>query len=58
MESYKVMIVEDDAVTAMNLKMALENQGYEVAATVDTSLQAPNKIKVYEPDIVLVDISL
>ncbi|MEJ2468436.1 MAG: response regulator [Campylobacterales bacterium] len=58
MESYKVMIVEDDPVTAMNLQMALENQGYEVVATVDSSIQAPNKIKVYEPDIVLVDISL
>ncbi|MEJ2500739.1 MAG: response regulator, partial [Campylobacterales bacterium] len=58
MESYKVMIVEDDPVTAMNLQMALENQGYEVVATVDSSIQAPNKIKVYEPDIFLVDISL
>ena len=58
MESYKVMIVEDDPVTAMHLKMALENQGYEVAASVDSAVQAPNKIKVYEPDIVLVDISL
>lgn len=58
MESYNVMIIEDDAVTAMNLKMALENQGYAVAALVESAIQAPNKIKVYEPDIVLVDISL
>ncbi len=58
MESYKVMIVEDDTVTSMNLQMALENQGYEVVATVENALQAPNKIKVYEPQIVLVDISL
>lgn len=58
MESYKIMIVEDDPVTAMNLQMALENQGYEVAASVDTAVQAPSKIKVYEPDIILVDISL
>lgn len=58
MDSYKVMIVEDDTVTAMNLQMALENQGYEVVATVENALQAPNKIKVYEPEIVLVDISL
>jgi len=58
METYKVMIVEDDAVTAMNLKIALENQGYDVVASVESSVQAPNKIKVYEPDIVLVDISL
>jgi len=58
MESYDVMIIEDDAVTSMHLKMALENQGYTVSATVETAILAPNKIKVYAPDIVLVDISL
>ncbi len=58
METYKVMIVEDDAVSALNLKMAMENQGYDVVAMVENAVQAPSKIKVYEPQIVLVDISL
>ncbi len=58
MESYKVMIVEDDPVTAMSLEMALQKQGYEVAATVDNTDEAPGKIKIYGPQIVLVDISL
>lgn len=58
MESNKVMVIEDDEVTALNLKIALENQGYAVVAVADNAVQAPNKIKVYEPDIILVDISL
>ncbi len=58
MEAFKVLIVEDDEVTAMNLKMSLEKQGYDVVSISDTALQAPNKIKVYNPQIVLVDISL
>jgi len=58
MEGNNVMIVEDDEVTAINLKMALENHGYKVVASVDNAVIAPNKLKVYEPDIVLIDISL
>jgi len=56
--SQKILIVEDDEVTALNLKMSLEKQGYEVVSTADTAIQARNKIKIYEPDIVLLDISL
>jgi len=58
MDTFKVLIVEDDEVTAMNLKMSLEKQGYDVVSISDTAIQAPNKIKVYNPQIVLVDISL
>lgn len=58
MEKCKVMIVEDDEVTAMTLKIALNNQGYNVVSVADTALHVPNKLKVYEPDMVLVDISL
>lgn len=58
MERNTIMIVEDDEVTAINLKMALENHGYKVVASVENAVLAPNKLKVYEPDIVLIDISL
>lgn len=58
MEKKRVMVVEDDEVTAMNLKIALENQQYQVVAVVDNSHDAPGKLKVYSPDIVLIDISL
>ncbi len=58
MSQTKILIVEDDEVTAMNLKMSLEQQGYDIVSTSDNAVQARNKIKVYEPDMVLIDISL
>lgn len=58
MSKVKVLIVEDDEVTAMNLKMSLEKQDYDVVSIADTAIQARNKIKIYEPQIILIDISL
>ncbi|MDQ1297527.1 MAG: hypothetical protein QG558_65 [Campylobacterota bacterium] len=58
MSSVKVLIIEDDDVTALNLKMSLEKQGYEVIASADTGVSSRNKIKVYNPDVVLIDIAL
>ncbi len=54
----KILIVEDDEVTAMNLKLSLEKHGYEIVSIADTLVQAQNKIKIYAPNIILVDISL
>ncbi|MDP3302094.1 MAG: response regulator [Sulfuricurvum sp.] len=58
MATTKVLIIEDDDVTALNLKMSLEKQGYEVIALADNSVSSLNKIKVYNPDVVLIDIAL
>jgi DNA-binding response OmpR family regulator len=54
----KIIIIEDDVVTAMNLKMSLEKLNYEVIAIADNYIQARSKIKIYEPDVALIDISL
>lgn len=58
MKSKRVLIVEDDEVTAMNLKMSLEKQGYDVVAVADDTLSAKNKLKIYNPDVIIIDISL
>ena len=58
MDTFKVLIVEDDEVTALNLKMSLEKHNYNVVSISNTAMQAHNKIKVYHPQIILVDISL
>lgn len=58
MSPVKVLIVEDDEVTALNLKMSLQKQGYDVVSSADNSITARNKIKIYAPDIALIDISL
>ncbi len=58
MPPIKILIVEDDNVSALNLKMSLENYGYEVIGIVSDTLNARNKIKIYNPDVVLIDIAL
>lgn len=58
MSREKILIVEDDEVTAMHLKMTLQKLGYEVLPIAENSIQARNKIKIYEPDAILLDISL
>lgn len=54
----KIIIVEDEAVTALNLKFDLEDLGYEVPLTVDNGIEAIEKSKEIFPDIVLMDIKL
>ncbi len=58
MTPIKVLIIEDDDVTALNLKMSLEKLGYEVLSQANDEISAQNKIKIYNPDIVLIDIGL
>jgi len=58
MSKEKILIVEDDEVTAMHLKIALKKLEYEVVSIAENTIQARNKIKIYEPDAILLDISL
>lgn len=58
MENKNIIIVEDDEITALNLKLSLQKHGYTVVAVCDNSGQAKNKIGAYKPDIVVIDISL
>lgn len=53
-----VIIVEDDEITALNLKMSLKKHGYNVIAIFHDSAQAKKHIFDYKPDIVIIDISL
>jgi len=58
MAAEKIMIVEDDEITTMNLKLTLEKLGYTIISTSDDILQARSKIKIYNPDLLLIDISI
>jgi len=58
MKETKVIIVEDDEITSLNLNMSLQKQGYNVISVCDSALQAKNKINIYKPDILIIDISL
>ena len=54
----KIIVVEDEAITALNIKMDLEDLGYEVLETIDTGNEAIEKSRELFPDIVLMDINL
>lgn len=58
MESKRITIVEDDEITALNLRLSLKKQGYEVVAVYDNAATAKSKMSVDNPDIVIIDISL
>lgn len=54
----KILIVEDDEITSLNLNMSLQKHGYRVVGTCDNIQQAKLKIARHVPDVVIVDISL
>lgn len=54
----KILIVEDDFISAEYLKEILEGAGYNVVDTVDTGYKAIREAKLLKPDIVLMDIML
>ena len=58
MKNNNIIIVEDDEITALNLNLSLQKQGYNIIAVCDNIAQAKNKINSYKPDIIIIDISL
>lgn len=56
--SKSILIVEDEAITALNLKYDLEDLGYEVLDTIDNGAEAIEKTRETFPDMVLMDINL
>jgi DNA-binding response OmpR family regulator len=58
MSKLRILIVEDEAVTAADLHDELVAQGYEVTGTVDTAEAALISAIANKPDLVLMDINL
>jgi len=58
MEKHTIIIVEDDEITALNLKLSLQKHGYKILATCDNALDALLSIEKNKPHIVIIDISL
>lgn len=54
----KLMIVEDEFITSMDLNDKLEEMGYNVVAMAASGYQAVERAKKFNPDIVLMDIIL
>ncbi len=58
MSKAKVLIVEDERITAKAIKDSLEDLGYDVSATVASGAEALNQVKENRHDLVLMDIML
>lgn len=54
----RVLIVEDEAVTALDLSRELAGLGYDVCGVVDTSAEAVRLALETRPDVVLMDVRL
>ncbi len=57
-QSTKVLVVEDEAIPAMELRQILENLNYRITNVAPTGAAALHSIKNNPPDIVLMDIGL
>ncbi|RYG10063.1 MAG: response regulator [Caulobacteraceae bacterium] len=54
----RILIIEDEALVAMELRFVLEDLGYEVAGSAADARSARNIVKESEVDLALVDIHL
>jgi CheY-like chemotaxis protein len=55
---HKILITEDDAVTALYIKQTAQSLGYEVVEIATRAEEAIRLSKKEQPDLVLMDISL
>jgi CheY-like chemotaxis protein len=58
MEKAKILVVEDEAITAMNLQLRLQHMGYDVPDIVAKGEDAIDKAREIRPDLLLMDIIL
>jgi len=58
MDKPKILLVEDEAIIAMDLKLKLEQQGYDVVAIASSAEKAVQSAKKHRPELILMDILL
>ena len=58
MTRHSVIIIEDDEVTALNLKLSLQKYNYEIVALCENCADAKESIDKHAPSVILIDISL
>lgn len=54
----KILVVEDEVITALDIQRRLKSLGYIVPETVSSGEEAIKKVKEENPDLVLMDINL
>jgi PAS domain S-box-containing protein len=58
MEKKKILVVEDEFITATALQSSLEDLGFEVVGTADNGDEAIQAAGEHKPDVILMDIQL
>jgi PAS domain S-box-containing protein len=58
MQPARIMIVEDEVITAQDIRLSLERCGYSVSALATTGEEALSKAEHDRPDLILVDVML
>jgi PAS domain S-box-containing protein len=58
MNAHKILIVDDDSITAVFLEDALRRRGYEVTSIAPSGERAIEDIKINKPDLVIMDVTL
>ena len=58
MAKKRIMVVEDEGITAMRIQSSLEEMGYAVTSTAFSGVEAVKKAAEDKPDLVLMDIVL
>jgi len=58
MESYRILIAEDEPLTRMMLRARLEKIGHQVVAEAETGVQAVQEARVHQPDLIIMDIRM
>src|SRR5438045_4080818 len=57
-EPLRVLIVEDEAILAMDMAFSLTQSGFDVVGVADTEREAVLLVDQQRPDVVLMDITL
>ncbi len=58
MKKARILIVEDEAIIAMEVESQLQSLGYEVISIIDTGEKAIEKAEIDKPDLILMDIRI
>ncbi|MBT4087108.1 MAG: hypothetical protein HOE30_01315 [Deltaproteobacteria bacterium] len=51
MEKTRILIVEDEAIIAMEIESQMQSLGYEVTSVVDTGKQVTQRDELFHPDL-------
>jgi CheY-like chemotaxis protein len=54
----KILVVEDESIIAMDLRITLTKMGYKVTSIVNNALAAIQKVEQDKPDLIIMDIML